>query len=157
MDSELHIIGVISDTHGKLRPEAVAELQGVERIIHAGDVDRPEILDALGEVAPVHAVRGNVDYGDWAEALPVTEVVEVGSVSICVIHDIDRLELDPVASGFALVIYGHSHRPSIEEKRGVLFLNPGSAGPRRFELPATVARLEIEGSSVRAELVDLAV
>lgn len=150
-------IGVISDTHGLLRPEAVRALRGCERIVHAGDVGDPAILEELRRIAPVAAVRGNVDRGAWADLLPETEVVEVGSALLYVLHDLARLDLDPDAAGFAAVISGHTHQPSSEVRNGVLHLNPGSAGPRRFKLPVTVARLSVSGSRVSAEIVELQV
>jgi hypothetical protein len=150
-------LGVISDTHGLLRPEAVAALEGCELVIHAGDVGNPAILEALRRLAPVRAVRGNVDRGAWADTLPETEVVEVGSASLYVLHDLATLDLDPAAAGFAAVIYGHSHRPSAETRDGVLYLNPGSAGPRRFKLPVTVARLTVSDAGLDAEIVELKV
>ena len=140
----VHQIGVISDTHGLLRPEALTALQGVELILHAGDVGKPEVLAALQTVAPVLAVRGNVDRGAWAEALPETQTTQVDEAWIYILHDRDRLDLDPAAGGFAAVISGHSHRASVTTKAGVLYLNPGAAGPRRFTLPVTLARVEIE-------------
>jgi putative phosphoesterase len=149
------IFGVISDTHGLLRPEAVQALRGSDRILHAGDIGDPEILEALAQIAPVIAVRGNVDTDSWARALPETEVVEAGGVSIYVLHDLGRLDLKPEAAGFCAVVYGHSHQPKIEEKNGVLYFNPGSAGPRRFQLPVIVGRLVIAGRKVRGELVEL--
>jgi len=148
-------LGVISDTHGLLRPEAVRALRGSDRILHAGDVGTPEILKALGQIAPVTAVRGNVDTEPWALSLPETEVVEADGVSIYVLHDLGQLNLKPQAAGFRVVVYGHSHQPKIEEKNGVLYLNPGSAGPRRFHLPVSVGRLTIDAGKVRAELVEL--
>jgi putative phosphoesterase len=148
-------IGVISDTHGLLRPEAIEALRGSDRILHAGDVGDPEILQALAQIAPVIAVRGNVDTEPWAGTLPETEVVEVGGVSIYMLHDLGRLDLKPEASGFHVVVYGHTHQPKIEEKNGLLYFNPGSAGPRRFRLPVTVGRLTIRAGKVRAELVEL--
>jgi putative phosphoesterase len=148
-------VGVISDTHGLLRDEAVAALQGSELIIHAGDIGKPEVLERLREIAPVHAVRGNNDRDAWASRLPLTEVVEVGGVHAYLLHDIADLDIDPAAAGMAAVITGHSHKPVAEVRDGVLFLNPGSAGPRRFRLPITVARLEIEDGRVRSEIVDL--
>ncbi|MGD0506562.1 MAG: metallophosphoesterase family protein [Terriglobales bacterium] len=148
-------LGVISDTHGLLRPEAVRALRGSDRILHAGDVGTPEILKALGQIAPVTAVRGNVDTEPWALSLPETEVVEADGVSIYVLHDLGQLNLKPQAAGFRVVVYGHSHQPKIEEKDGVLYFNPGSAGPRRFKLPVSVGRLVIEAGKVRAELVEL--
>ncbi len=149
------IVGVISDTHGLLRNEAVEPLRGSYRILHAGDVGAPEILKALARIAPVTAVRGNVDTSAWGRALPETEVVEVSGVSIYMLHDFGRLDLKPEAAGFRVVIYGHSHQPKIEEKNGVLYFNPGSAGPRRFRLPVTVGRLRIARGKVEAELVEL--
>jgi putative phosphoesterase len=149
------ILGIISDTHGLLRPEAIAALQGSDLIIHAGDVGKPEILDELRRIAPTFAVRGNVDTAPWASALPMTEVVEAGSLQIYVLHDLGTLDLDPRAAGFAAVISGHSHTPLAETRNGVLYLNPGSAGPRRFNLPICLARLHIEGSELRSEFVDL--
>ena len=148
-------IGVISDTHGLLRPEAIAALSGSDRILHAGDVGDPEIIDRLRELAPVTAVRGNVDRGPWAAALPETELVEVVGVSIYMLHDLAQLDLKPEAAGFRVVIYGHSHRPQVEEKNGVLYFNPGSAGPRRFQLPVSLGRLEMEKGKVRGEIVNL--
>jgi len=151
------LIGVISDTHGLLRPEAVRALGGVEMILHAGDVGGPEVLEALGRVAPVVAVRGNNDRGGWAEALPEWEVVEFGAVSVYVIHDLKEMDLSPSAAGFRVVVSGHSHKPALEERRGVLYLNPGSAGPRRFRLPVSVARLRVADGDVSAELLELSV
>ncbi len=138
-------VGVISDTHGLLRPEAVDALRESELIVHAGDVGNPDVLERLRKIAPAVAVRGNVDTGAWASALPATEVVEVGGLYLYVLHDIATLDLDPKAAGFAAVIFGHSHRPRAELRDGVLFLNPGSAGPRRFSLPIAVARLHVDG------------
>jgi hypothetical protein len=146
---------VISDTHGLLRPEATDALHGSELIIHAGDVGAPGILEALTRIAPVVAVRGNVDTASWATALAATEVVEVAGRHLYVLHQIDHLDLDPSAAGFAAVIYGHSHQPSIEVRRGVLYLNPGSAGPRRFTLPITLVRLRIGDGGLEPELVSL--
>jgi len=149
------MIGIISDTHGLLRPEALAALRGASHIIHAGDVGAPEILTALQAIAPVSAVRGNVDRGEWAQSLPVTVVVEAeGSLLYC-LHDLGALDLDPAAAGLAVVISGHSHQPHIERRGGVLFINPGSAGPRRFKLPITLARLHPVAGQLDAELVTL--
>lgn len=148
-------IGVISDTHGLLRPAAVEALAGSALIIHAGDVGKPEILVALRQVAPVVAVRGNVDRGVWAWELPETEVVELDQVQLYVLHDLTMLDLDPVAAGFQAIISGHSHQPSVEHREGVLYLNPGSAGPRRFTLPISVAILQVEGSALEVRLVEL--
>jgi putative phosphoesterase len=148
-------LGVISDTHGLLRPEAVRGLRGSDRILHAGDVGAPEILEALAQIAPVTAVRGNVDSGPWARTLAATAVVEAGGLSIYMLHDLGQLDLKPAAAGFRVVVYGHSHQPKIEEKNGVLYFNPGSAGPRRFNLPVSVARLTITAGNVEAELMEL--
>ncbi len=148
-------VGVISDTHGLLRPEAVGALRGVDRILHAGDVGDPSILESLACIAPVTAVRGNVDTAAWAQRLAKTEVVEVGDVSIYLLHDLGQLDLKPQPAGFRVVVYGHSHQPKIEEKNGVLYFNPGSAGPRRFSLPVSVGKLMLEAGKVRAELVEL--
>jgi uncharacterized protein len=150
-------VGVISDTHGLLRPQAVAAFAGCDLIIHAGDVGSTEILDELRSVAPTFAVRGNVDRGAWAEALPATTVVEAGPHRLYVLHVLDDLDLVPEAAGFSAVISGHSHQPGAETRRGVLYLNPGSAGPRRFRLPVTVARLRITESGLAHEIVELAV
>jgi len=151
------ILGVISDTHGLLRPEAIEALRGSDGILHAGDVGAPEILEALAQIAPVTAIRGNVDTDAWARALPKTEVVSAGGVSIYMLHDLGQLDLKLEAGGFRVVVYGHSHQLKIEEKNGVLYFNPGSAGPRRFHLPVSVGRLRIEAGKVRAELVELEV
>lgn len=148
-------IGVISDTHGLLRPEAMAALRRSDLLIHAGDVGNQEILTALGDIAPTIAVRGNVDRGAWADALAATEVVEAGSHTLYVLHDLAELDLDPAAAGFAAVVFGHSHRPSAENRGGVLYLNPGSAGPRRFRLPVTVASIRIAGAELTHEVVTL--
>ncbi len=150
------LIGVISDTHGLLRPEAVAALSGSKHIIHAGDVGAPEILKELAKIAPLTAIRGNVDKDAWARSLPETEVVELGGVSIYLLHDLEQLDLKPEAAGFGVVISGHSHVPKQEVRGGVLYFNPGSAGPRRFKLPISVGKLIVEGGKVRAELVTLA-
>jgi uncharacterized protein len=154
------IIGVISDTHSLLRPEAVEALRGSNRILHAGDVGNYAILKALAQIAPVTAIRGNVDNGPWARSLPATEVVEIGGISIYILHNLAQLDLKPEAAGFRVVIYGHSHQPKIEEmkiegKNGVLYFNPGSAGPRRFRLPVSVGRLTITAGKVGAELMNL--
>ena len=150
-------LGLISDTHGRLRPEAVEALRGSDHILHAGDIGAPEILEALTKIAPVTAVRGNVDTASWGRALPETEVVGAGGVSIYILHDLGRLDLKPEAAGFRVVVYGHSHQPKIEEKNGVLYFNPGSAGPRRFRLPVSVGRLTITAGKAQAELVELKV
>lgn len=148
-------VGVISDTHGLLRPEALAALRGVDQILHAGDVGTPDILAALKGIAPTTAVRGNVDHGVWATALPMTEVVRLGALDVFMLHDLGALDLDPVAAGFAAVITGHSHQPKAEWTRGVLYLNPGSAGPRRFTLPVTLSILRITGGTIEHQRIDL--
>jgi hypothetical protein len=148
-------IGVISDTHGLLRPEAFAALEGVQRILHAGDIGGRAILEALSRIAPVTAVRGNVDRDRCGATLPETEVVEIAGISIYMLHDLAQLDLKPEAAGFRIVVYGHSHRPKMEEKNGVLYFNPGSAGRRRFRLPVSVGRLEIRSGDVFGELVSL--
>jgi putative phosphoesterase len=150
------IIGVISDTHGLLRPEALAALHGSQYIIHAGDVGDPQILDKLSAIAPVTAVRGNVDHGAWAQKIPATNVLEIGEVSIYVLHSLQELDLKPEAAKFAAVVYGHSHVPKQELKKGVLYFNPGSAGPRRFKLPVSVGRLTIEDRKIDARILMLA-
>ena len=155
----MRTIGVISDTHGLLREDALHALAGSDLIIHAGDVGKPEILERLSEIAPVRAVYGNTDWGELREVLPATDVVDLGTPEplAYVLHIFDTLDLDLGASGFRVVIFGHTHQPLIRELEGVLYLNPGSAGPRRPDLPVTVARLTVEGEAVRAEIVDLAV
>jgi hypothetical protein len=149
------LIGIISDTHGLLRPEAIEALRGSEHIIHAGDVGAPEILDELGTIAPVTAVRGNIDRASWAQKLPETEVLEVGEVSIYVLHDLAQMDLKPKAAGFAAVVSGHSHIPKQETRDGILYFNPGSAGPRRFKLPASVGRLIVVNGKIRGEILPL--
>ena len=148
-------IGLISDTHGLLRAEALLALRGSDLIVHAGDVGDPEILKKLRELAPVVAVRGNIDNEVWARALPVTAVAEAGPVQIYVLHDVNALDLDPAAAGFHVVVSGHSHKLGRSERSGVLYINPGSAGPRRFQLPITVARLDFGKTPWNLEFVDL--
>lgn len=148
-------IGLISDTHGLLREEALRALRGSELIVHAGDVGEPGILEKLREVAPVVAVRGNVDTAEWAGALPATAVAEAGPVQLYVLHDVNALDLDPVAAGFQIVVSGHSHKFGRSERSGVMYINPGSAGPRRFQLPITVARLDLGKTPWGVEFVDL--
>jgi hypothetical protein len=147
------IIGVISDTHGLLRPEALAALQGSDYIIHAGDIGDPRILDELAGVAPLTAVRGNVDHGEWAQNIPATNLLEIRGVSIYVLHIVEELDLKPEAAKFAAVIYGHSHVPKQEWNNGVLYFNPGSAGPMRFKLPVSVGRLTIKGGKIDANIL----
>jgi hypothetical protein len=149
------VLGLISDTHGLLRPEALAALRGSDLIIHAGDVGKPEVLDALKELAPVVAIKGNIDTGSWASILPATAVAELESTIIYVLHDLHDLDLDPVAAGFHIIVSGHSHKPSQQERSGVLYVNPGSAGPRRFQLPITIARLNIAKTPWKVEFVEL--
>ena len=149
------IIGVVSDTHGLLRPEAIDALRESDHIIHAGDVGDPAILERLAEIAPVTAVRGNVDKGAWARKLPESNVLEVEGVCIYVLHEIDRLDLKPEAAGLAAVIYGHSHMPKQETKNGVLYFNPGSAGPKRFSLPISLGRLIVENGRLKAKILEL--
>ncbi|MBI3063210.1 MAG: metallophosphoesterase family protein [Deltaproteobacteria bacterium] len=151
------LIGVISDTHGLLRPEALKALRRSDLIIHAGDIGKPEVIEALKSIAPVVAIRGNNDKDKWAREFPETAVVKIGKVRIYVIHNIKELEIDPAAAGFRVVISGHSHRPSVVERGGVLFLNPGSAGPRRFKLPVAIARLRVKRESVTCRIVELVV
>ena len=153
--SAVQCIGIISDTHGLVRPEALAALRGSDVIIHAGDIGNPAVLEELGGVAPVVAVRGNNDRGTWAATLANSEVVEIDRTLLYVLHDIQALDLDPAAAGFQAVISGHSHRPSLREDGGVLFLNPGSAGPRRFTLPIALARLHLRDGQLRGEIVEL--
>ena len=150
------LIGVISDTHGLVRPQAIEALEGVDMILHAGDVGNQEVLDTLNEIAPVVAVRGNNDKGEWAESLPDWEVVEIGNVSIYMLHDVKEIDISPAGS-FQVVVSGHSHKPAIEERRGVLYVNPGSAGPRRFTLPVSVAHLRVVGEKVKANIIELRV
>jgi putative phosphoesterase len=151
--SRTHRIGVISDTHGLVRPEALAALAGSELVLHAGDVGGPAVLEALSAIAPVRAVRGNNDRGAWADALPTVELVDVAGHPIYLLHDVSELDLDPAAAGISAVIAGHSHRPSCARQGGVLWLNPGSAGPRRFKLPIAVARIAISDGQLDGEII----
>ena len=148
-------VGLISDTHGLLRPEALAFLRGSDFIVHAGDVGDAEVIEALRALAPVTVVRGNNDTGPWANGIAQTEGLQVGDVSIYVLHNLAELDLDPVAAGFQVVVSGHSHHPLLERRDGVLYVNPGSAGPRRFKLPIAVGELQIVGRSVDARIVPL--
>jgi len=150
-------VGVISDTHGIVRPEAKNALKDSDLILHAGDVGTPDVLKQLRAIAPTIAVRGNVDRDAWAQSLPLTEIVEVGEVRIYVLHDLSDFDLDPRAAELAAVVSGHSHRPTAEVRGGVLFLNPGSAGPRRFSFPLTIAKLRVIGKSLSHEFIELAV
>ena len=149
-------VGLISDTHGLLRPEALAAMRGCERIVHAGDIGNREVLQALQSLAPVTVVAGNNDRAPWAEGIPLTATLEVAGARIFVLHDLHELDLDPAREGFAAVVSGHSHQPLVREEAGVLFVNPGSAGPRRFRLPVSVGYLHVApGARVRAELAEL--
>ena len=145
-------VGLISDTHGLLRPEALAYLRGSDHIVHAGDIGKPEILEALRALAPVTAVRGNNDRGGWARAVPGTANVQIDGVAIHVLHDVKELRLQP---GVRVIVSGHSHKPMVEERDGVLYVNPGSAGPRRFTLPVAVGELRITGETVKAQIREL--
>ena len=151
------LIGIISDTHGLVRPQALEALKGVDMILHAGDIGNQEVLDSLNETAPVVAVRGNNDKGDWARPLPDWKVVEVGNVSIYMLHNVKEIDISPSEAAFQVVVSGHSHQPSVTEQRGVLYINPGSAGPRRFSLPVSVAHLQVRGEKVQAIIVELSV
>jgi putative phosphoesterase len=155
MPARTRRIGLISDTHGLLRPEAVEYLRGSDFIIHAGDIGHPGVLAELAAIAPVTAVRGNNDHAPWASGLRLTEVLEVDSALIYVIHDLAGLDIDPAAGGFHAVVAGHSHRPACEVRDGVLFLNPGSAGPRRFRLPVSVGQVLVEGGELTPALCEL--
>jgi putative phosphoesterase len=148
-------IGLISDTHGLLRPEAVAFLRGCDQIVHAGDIGHADILTQLSAVAPVTAVRGNNDRGAWADRLPQTALVQVGEVFIYALHDLAELDIEPGAAGVQVVVSGHSHKPSIERRSAVLYVNPGSAGPRRFKLPISAGELVVSGTAVSARLVEV--
>lgn len=150
-------VGLISDTHGVLRPEAVTFLRGSNHIVHAGDIGDATVLRQLNVLAPVTAVRGNNDRGPWANVIPESQVLQVDNVFMYVLHDLAELDLDPGAAGFQVVVSGHSHQPLVETRDGVLYVNPGSSGPRRFKLPVAVAELDVEGHSVRARVVELEV
>ena len=150
-----HLIGVIADTHGLMRPEAIEALKGAELIIHAGDIGSPQVLESLRAIAPVVAVRGNIDKGQWAKDLPRWEVVEIVQRRFYVLHDLNELDLDPAAGGFSAIISGHSHRPSIQTRKDVLLLNPGSAGPWRFNLPVSVALIYVKDGMLEAQVIEL--
>ena len=150
-------IGIISDTHGLLRPEAIKQLAGADHIIHAGDIGAPEVIEGLRRIAPTTAVRGNIDAGEWAKDYPDTELVVLGGRALYVLHNIKEIKLDPAASGFEVVISGHSHRPKIATKNGVLYVNPGSAGPRRFKLPIAVATLALSDRAILPRILEIAV
>jgi putative phosphoesterase len=153
--SNERIIGVVSDTHGLLRAEAIHALRGSELILHAGDIGQAAVIDELERIAPVHVVRGNVDGERWAMGLPDRLPVEVDGVWMYLLHDVSMLDIEPRGSGFSVVVHGHSHKPRNEMRNGVLYFNPGSAGPRRFHLPVTVGRLVIRGGTVRGSIIEL--
>jgi len=148
-------VGLISDTHGLLRPEALGSLRGSDLIVHAGDIGHPRVLEQLEALAPVRAVRGNNDTGPWAAAVPETAMIEIGAISLYVIHNVAELKIDPAATGCSVVVAGHSHRPAHEVRNGVHLVNPGSAGPRRFRLPVSVGRLSVTGADVAVQLIQL--
>jgi uncharacterized protein len=149
------VVGVISDTHGLIRPQALEGLRSADVIVHCGDVGAPAVLDALKNIAPVHAVRGNNDKGAWVSDLPTEDIIEVGNHTLYVIHDLSQLRIDPGAAGFGAVLSGHSHRPLVERRGNILFINPGSAGPRRFSLPVAVALLMLGPGSSTAKIIEL--
>jgi uncharacterized protein len=149
------LIGLISDTHGLVRPQALQALQGVDLVIHAGDIGTPEVMDALKRIAPLVAIKGNNDRGSWARSLPDTKLVKISAVQLYVIHNVKELDCDPVARGIQVVISGHSHKPSVVHREGVLYVNPGSAGPRRFKLPVAVGKLHMNRLNVKAEIIEL--
>jgi putative phosphoesterase len=149
-------IGIISDTHGLLRPEVTERLAGVHHVIHAGDIGRPEVISELRKIAPITAIRGNIDRGEWAAEYPHTALVKLGGWSIYVLHNLNELGLDPTAAGIDVIVSGHSHQPKIETIGSVVYLNPGSAGPRRFSLPIAVATLELIGDAIRPRIHEVA-
>jgi putative phosphoesterase len=150
-------IGLISDTHGLMRPEALDALRNSDLLIHSGDIGKPEVIIALQEIAPLVAIKGNNDRGPWARRLPDTKKIALGNTRLYVIHNVNELDFDPARRGFRVVIAGHSHKPAIHTKDNVLFINPGSAGPRRFKLPICVGRLTIQGESIEAKIIELAI
>jgi len=154
---ERQVIGVISDTHGLVRPQALQALRNVDLIIHAGDIGAPEVLDALKKIAPLVAIKGNNDRESWAKSLPDTKLVKIGAAQLYVIHNVKELDCDPVTRGIQVVISGHSHKPSVVNRDGVLYLNPGSAGPRRFKLPIAVAKLTVRAKGVNGKIIELVV
>jgi uncharacterized protein len=149
-------IGIISDTHGLLRPEAIKQLAGADHIIHAGDIGAPEVIEGLRRIAPTTAIRGNIDVGEWAKDYPDSEFVVLGGRSLYVLHNLKEIKLDPAASGFDVIISGHSHRSKIEPKNGVLYVNPGSAGPRRFKLPIAVAIITLSDGLILPQILEIA-
>lgn len=157
MPHDVITIGLISDTHGLLRPQALTALAGSDAILHAGDIGDPAIIESLADIAPVTAVRGNNDMADWARHIPETADVMIGGVTCHVLHDLARLDIDPAATGVQVVVSGHSHRPLSRRENGVLYINPGSAGPRRFTLPIAVAKLRLQDGVITEELIELSV
>jgi putative phosphoesterase len=149
-------VGIISDTHGLLRPQAIKQLAGTDHIIHAGDIGGPEVVEELRRIAPTTAIRGNIDVAEWAKGYPDTELVVLGGRAFYVLHNLKEIKLDPAASGFDVVISGHSHRPKIETKKGVLYVNPGSAGPRRFKLPVAVATVTLSEREILPRILEIA-
>ncbi len=149
-------IGIISDTHGLLRPEAIKQLAGTDHIIHAGDIGAPEVIEGLRKIAPTTAIRGNIDAGEWAKDYPDTELVALGGRVLYVLHNLKGIELDPAASGIDVIISGHSHHPKIETKNGILYVNPGSAGPRRFNLPIALAILMLSDRTILPRIQEIA-
>jgi putative phosphoesterase len=148
-------IGIISDTHGLLRPEVVKAFKGVSAILHAGDIGSLRVLEGLKGIAPVTVVRGNVDNESWERKTPLSQAVRFGEINIYMIHDIEDLKIDPKAAGFQVVVYGHSHLVKVETRKDVLYINPGSAGQKRFKLPVTLVVLEISGKNLKAKIIDL--
>ncbi|CAN5320318.1 metallophosphoesterase family protein [soil metagenome] len=148
-------VGLISDTHGLLRPEALAFLRGSDHIVHGGDIGDPAILETLRTIAPLTVVRGNNDYNDWARGIHETELVEIGNLHLYAIHNLAELDIDPAAAGVKVVVSGHTHQPKVDQRGGVIYVNPGSAGPRRFKLPIAVGELRIDSGTVTARTVDL--
>jgi uncharacterized protein len=149
-------IGIISDTHGVLRPEAIKRLACADHIIHAGDIGAPEVIEGLRRIAPITAIRGNIDAGEWAKDYPDTELVVLGGRALYVLHNLKKIQLDPAASGFDVVVSGHSHRPRIQTNNGVLYVNPGSAGPRRFKLPIAIAILTLSDRAILPRILEIA-
>lgn len=152
---EKWLIGVISDTHGLVRPEVYTTLEGSDLIIHAGDIGSSNVLEELESIAPVVAVRGNTDRGSYSGTLPLTEVVDIGEIFIYIIHDLNELDIDPKTAGFHVIISGHTHKPNYTREDGIIYLNPGSAGPRRFDLPVSVALMEIYGEDINIEIIEI--
>ncbi len=148
-------IGILSDTHGLLRREVEQALSGCQRILHAGDVGDGQVLTRLGRIAPVMAVRGNMDYGSWSNSLPIKEMVEIGGIFFYILHDLNQLDLDPSAAGIHMVVSGHTHQPKIFQKNGVIYLNPGSAGHRRFNYPVSIARVRIENGATTPRIIEI--